>query len=68
MGVEDHDPEEYTPDPDPVTAREEYEPAPVDAGSVGEADPADVAEQSVEVPVIEPGPEEAEEYDDEEVG
>ena len=64
MGVEDHDPEEYTPDPDPVTAREEYEPALADAGSVVEADPADVAEQSVEVPMTEPGPDEADGYVD----
>lgn len=63
MVVEDHDPEEYTPGPDPVTAREEYEPAPVGAGSVGEADPADVAEQSVEVAVTEPGPEGVDDYD-----
>lgn len=56
MAAEDHDPEEYTPESDPVTAQEEHEPAPVEAGAVGEADAADVADQAVEVPMDEPGP------------
>ena len=62
MSAENHDPDEYTPEPDPVP--EEYEPAPADGGDVHEADPADVADQSVEVPVDEPGPGGDDDHDD----
>lgn len=64
MHIDGHDPEEYTPGPDPVTAREEYEPAPIEAGAIGEANPADLVEQSVEVPVDEPESGGDDDYDD----
>ncbi len=44
------DPDEYTPGPDSVTAAEEYEPD-MSVAEFREADPADVAEQAIEVPV-----------------
>lgn len=44
------DPDEYTPGPDSVTAAEEYEPD-ESVAEFREADPADVAEQAIEVPV-----------------
>ena len=48
------DPTEYAPDQDPISAREEYQPEPVIDYSTREADPADIAEQALEVPVDEP--------------
>lgn len=66
MDVDGHDPEEYTPEPDSVTAQEEYEPSPVEMGAIGEADPADVADQSVEVPMDDPGHGGDDDYDDDE--
>lgn len=62
MTAENPDPEEYTPEG--ATTQEEYEPAPVEVGTVGEADPADVADQSAEVPIDEPGPGGDDDYDD----
>ncbi|MGN0102357.1 MAG: hypothetical protein ACI39C_15580 [Dietzia sp.] len=59
------DPDEYTPGPDSVTAPEEYEPEVDVADPFREANPADVAEQTVEVPVDDADPEEG---DDDEVG
>ena len=51
MFAEDRpDPDEYTPDPDPVTAAEEYEPEVSVDDPTREANPADVAEQLVVVP------------------
>lgn len=51
MFAEDRpDPDEYTPDPDPVTAAEEYTPEVSVDDATREANPADVAEQSVVVP------------------
>lgn len=44
------DPDEYTPGPDPVTAAEEYEPEVTVDDASREANPADVAEQTMEVP------------------
>lgn len=43
-------PDEYTPDPDPVTATEEYEPEVSIDDPAREANPADVAEQIAELP------------------
>lgn len=65
MNVDVHDPEEYTPEPDPATDQQEYEPSPVEVGAVVEADPADVADQAVEVPMDEPGHAGDDDYDDE---
>lgn len=51
------DPDEYAPGPDPVTAAEEYEPEVSVDDPAREANPADVAEQLVELPADdEPGP------------
>lgn len=51
------DPEEHTPDPDPVTAAQEYTPEDTIDDPSREADPADVAEQIAEVPTAdEDGP------------
>lgn len=51
MTAEDRiDPDEYTPDPDPITTAEEYEPEGTVNDPFREANPADVAEQAVEVP------------------
>lgn len=57
MSIEDRpDPDEYTPGPDSVTAPEEYVPEPqLDDPSL-EANPADVAEQAIELPADEPDP------------
>ena len=52
MTAEDRpDPDEYTPGPDSVTAPEEYEPEVSIEDPTREANPADVAEQAIEVPV-----------------
>lgn len=48
------DPLEYAPDEDPITAREEYQPEPASDYSAREADPADIAEQAIEVPDDDP--------------
>ncbi|MBB1019060.1 hypothetical protein G6023_12350 [Dietzia sp. DQ11-71] len=45
------DPDEYTPGPDSVTAPEEYEPEVTVEDPFREANPADVAEQAIELPV-----------------
>lgn len=66
MSTENHDPEEYTPEP--TAAQDEYEPAPVEVSAVWDADPADVADQSVEVPVDEPGPGGDDDHDDDPAG
>lgn len=51
MFAEDRpDPDEYTPEPDPVTAAEEYTPEVSVDDPTREADPADVADQLVVVP------------------
>lgn len=51
MFAEDRpDPDEYTPEPDPVTAAEEYAPEVSVDDPTREANPADVAEQLVVVP------------------
>lgn len=51
MFAEDRpDPDEYTPEPDPVTAAEEYAPEGSLEDPTREANPADVAEQLVVVP------------------
>lgn len=44
------DPDEYTPGPDSVTAPEEYEPEVAVEDPFREANPADVAEQAIELP------------------
>ena len=44
------DPDEYTPGPDSVTAPEEYEPEVTVDDPFREANPADVAEQAIELP------------------
>ena len=44
------DPDEYTPEPDPVTAAKEYAPEVNLEAPTREANPADVAEQMVVVP------------------
>ncbi|ODQ83323.1 hypothetical protein BFG51_10675 [Dietzia alimentaria] len=44
------DPDEYTPGPDSVTAAEEYEPEVTVDDPSREANPADVAEQAIELP------------------
>jgi len=59
MIIEDRpDPDEYTPGPDSVTAPEEYEPEIRLDEPFREANPADVAEQAIELPADEPDPEE----------
>lgn len=51
MTAEDRpDPDEYTPGPDPVTAAEEYQPEVVVSDPTREANPADVADQAIELP------------------
>lgn len=51
MTIEDRpDPDEYTPEPDSVTAAEEYEPEASADDPTREANPADVAEQLVALP------------------
>ncbi|MBB1023689.1 hypothetical protein G6019_04470 [Dietzia sp. DQ12-76] len=51
MFAEDRpDPDEYTPEPDPVTATEEYTPEVSVDDPTREANPADVAEQLLVVP------------------
>lgn len=58
MSIEDRsDPDEYTPGPDSVTAPEEYTPEPQLEDPSLEANPADVAEQAIELPADDPGPE-----------
>ena len=52
MNAEDRlDPDEYVPDPDSVTAPEEYEPEVAVDDPTREADPADVPDQAIELPV-----------------
>lgn len=59
MSTEDlHDPDEYAPELDPLSAAEEYTPEPSVDDPAREADPADVAEQSAEVPGGDDAPEE----------
>lgn len=55
------DPDEYTPEPGPVTAAQEYAPEVGIDDPVREADPADVAEQLAELPLSD-----GEELDDDE--
>ena len=51
MTIEDlPDPDEYTPEPDSVTAAEEYEPEASADDPTREANPADVAEQLTALP------------------
>ena len=51
MTIEDRpDPDEYTPGPDSLTAPEEYEPEASIEDATIEADPADVADQLIDVP------------------
>ena len=51
------DPDEYTPGPDSVTAAEEYVPEVTVDDPFREANPADVAEQAIELPVDDGEPE-----------
>lgn len=65
MSIEDRpDPDEYIPEPDPVTAAEEYQPASTADDPDLEANPADVAEQAVELPADDSGPDQSDDDDD----
>ena len=54
------DPDEYTPEPDSVTAAEEYAPEGGVYESADEANPADVAEQLAALPTDDEDPTDAE--------
>lgn len=65
MSIEDRpDPDEYVPAPDPVTAAEEYQPELTVDDPDREANPADVAEQAVELPSDDSGPDQSDDNDD----
>lgn len=65
MSIEDRpDPDEYVPAPDSVTAAEEYQPEVTVDDPAREANPADVAEQAVELPADDSGPDQSDDDDD----
>lgn len=65
MSIENSpDPDEYTPDLGPISAAEEYQPEPSLDDPAREANPADVAEQAVELPADDSGQEQLDDDDD----